>query len=142
MVSDEMQSALKTLLIGHEGKENLPYTDTVGKLTIGIGYNLTDRGLPDEWINNQFKEDVNFFYAQLCKDYTWFQKLDENRQMALIDMCFMGYKRFQGFVHMLRFIAIGYFENAAQEMLKSLWASQVKKRAQDLAEIIRTGEIK
>ena len=35
----------------HEGVEHMPYKDTVGKLTIGVGRNLDDRGLSDDEID-------------------------------------------------------------------------------------------
>ena len=41
---------LEQLLIDHEGYEKKPYTDTVGKITIGVGWNLSDKGLPEEII--------------------------------------------------------------------------------------------
>ena len=36
------------ILKEHEGRRLKPYTDTVGKLTIGYGRNLTDVGISDE----------------------------------------------------------------------------------------------
>ena len=34
--------ALHALLEGHEGRRAFPYRDSVGKLTIGVGRNLSD----------------------------------------------------------------------------------------------------
>ena len=39
------------LIEHHEGRRAFPYHDTVGKLTIGVVRNLTDRGLSDDEIN-------------------------------------------------------------------------------------------
>ena len=39
--------ALHALLEGHEGRRAFPYRDSVGKLTIGVGRNLSDRGLSE-----------------------------------------------------------------------------------------------
>jgi hypothetical protein len=39
--------------VQHEEFRNFPYIDSVGKITIGIGFNLSDRGIDDEWINKQ-----------------------------------------------------------------------------------------
>src|SRR2546427_7676812 len=44
--------------------EKFPYVDTVGKVTIGIGYNLTDRGMPDEWINTRSEEHTSELQSQ------------------------------------------------------------------------------
>lgn len=135
------KTQLKKLIVSHENYKNHPYVDTVGKITIGIGYNLTDRGLPDAWINQQYEDDVNYFYQQLNNDYTWFKDLSDARKMVLIDMCFMGYKSFQTFKKMLFALSMHNYERAADEMLNSKWAQQVKSRAVENALIMRRGEL-
>lgn len=141
MLNPEDKLKLKALIIKHEGYRTHPYTDTVGKLTIGIGYNLTDRGLPDEWIISQYERDVAWFYAELYADFEWFKDLDPARQIALIDMSFMGYKKLKGFKRMLAALAKRDYETAAKEMLDSKWAQQVGNRAIELSNIMRTGEL-
>lgn len=133
MMTPEMMARLKRSLILHEGYRNFPYTDTVDKITIGIGYNLTDRGLSDEWINKQYLDDVTYFYNQLC-EFPWFNELNEDRKIILIDMSFMGWKRFLGFTEMLKALAKGDYNQASVEMLNSEWATQVKGRAVKLAQ--------
>lgn len=140
-LSPEFQAALKQLLVLHEDKRNFPYVDTEGKITIGIGYNLTDRGLPDSWINQQYNEDVAYFYNRLTEDYRWFTALSDARKMVLIDMCFMGYKTFQGFKRMLSACERGDFATAAKEMLDSKWAKQVKGRAGMLADMMENNRL-
>lgn len=131
----------KQLLINHEGYEKYPYVDTKGKLTIGIGYNISDRGMPDAWINQQCEEDINVHYNNLMNDFPWYKELNEARQIALVDMCFMGYKKFKEFHKMLAAFEVHDYNEAAYQMLNSDWAFQVKKRAVDLSNIIQTGEL-
>lgn len=138
-MTPEAKSKLRQLLVKHEGKENFPYIDTVGKITIGIGYNLSDRGMPDSWINQQYEDDVTYFYNQLNNDFPWFKHLTEARQAVLMDMCFMGYKRFLSFKKMLACLAAGDYQRAALEMLDSKWAQQVHGRAHELADIMASG---
>jgi lysozyme len=138
MMTPEMLSKLKRSLVKHEGLENFPYVDTAGKITIGIGYNLTDRGLSDEWINDQYMQDVCYFYQQLS-GFEWFPQLTIDRQIVLIDMCFMGWKKFLTFKKMINAISIGDFKKAAIEMLDSAWANQVKGRAVSLSHAMETG---
>lgn len=135
------KARLKQLITSHEGRSNYPYTDSVGKLTIGIGYNLTDRGLPDTWINDQFDQDVCYFHDQLTHDFVWYSDLCDERKMVLIDMCFMGYKTFRTFHKMLFALELSDYEKAASEILKSEWAHQVNGRAVENALIMRTGEL-
>lgn len=140
-MDQSFKSRLKQFIISHEDKKNFPYVDTVGKITIGIGYNLTDRGLPDSWINEQYEQDVNYFNAQLMHDFPWFDQLCDARKMVLIDMAFMGYKSLKGFVNLLEYLGHGDYEKASQEILNSLWAQQVGHRAIENAEIMKNGEL-
>ena len=138
MMTADMTAKLKRSLIQHEGCEKFPYIDTVGKITIGIGYNLSDRGITDEWINNQYQQDVQYFYNQLST-FPWYEHLTPDRQIVLIDMAFMGWKKFLEFEKMLEAIARGDYKAASLEMLNSEWADQVKGRAGVLAQAMLTG---
>ena len=59
-----MSEPLNALLIRHERLRLKPYTDTVGKLTIGVGRNLTDMGLTQDEVLLllQVQRRVEFFY--------------------------------------------------------------------------------
>lgn len=131
-MTDLFFQKLKRSLIKHEGYEKFIYTDTKGKLTGGIGYNFTDRGLSDDWINKQFQEDADYFYNQLMQ-YQWFQRLNSDRKIVLIDMAFMGLKKFLEFKKMIAALQNDDYASAAKEMLNSKWASDVGQRAKDLA---------
>jgi lysozyme len=138
-MTPEMKVKLKALLIKHEDLKDKPYYDSLGNLTIGIGRNLTGRGiLPDE-ISLMFDNDSGYFYGFLSKNFEWFNQLNENRQCALIDMCFMGINSFLEFHKMISALEIGNFELAANEIVNSHYEKEVHQRAHDLAEIIRTG---
>jgi lysozyme len=138
MMSPEMIAKLKRSHLIHEKYRRYPYTDTVNKITIGIGYNLTDRGIDDEWINNQYRKDVSFFYETLSS-YKWFELLCIDRQIVLLDMVFMGIKRFLTFKKMIKALEDRDYKTAAMEMLDSLWAKQVGTRATVLAHAMMTG---
>jgi lysozyme len=138
-MTPEMSAKLKRSLVLHEGRANHPYVCTAGKITIGIGYNLTDRGLPDEWIDKQYLDDVDYFYSQLSTIFTWFPKLNQDRQIVLVDMCFMGFKKFCEFVDMIAALENHDYERGANEMLDSAWAKEVGVRAAVLATAMRKG---
>lgn len=138
MMTSEMVAKLRHSLIKHEGFEKFPYIDTAGKITIGIGYNLSDRGISEDWINSRYLEDTNYFYNQLL-NLPWFENLNSDRQIILIDMCFMGWKKFLEFTKMLEALAKYDFKTASQEMLNSEWADQVKSRALFLSHGMLTG---
>lgn len=137
-MSPEMTEKLKRSLVKHEGYQKFPYVDSVGKTTIGCGYNLTDRGMPDDWIIKQLQDDITFFYSALS-EYSWFAQLNDDRKIILIDMAFQGLKKFLGFKKMISALEKSDFKSASHEMLNSKWAAQVKNRASDLAKGMEEG---
>ena len=71
---------------------------------------------------------------------TW-HVLDQVRREALIEMCFnMGPGNLAKFKMMIANLAEEDWEAAADEALSSRWADQVGKRADRIAERIRSGE--
>lgn len=125
----------------HEGLELKPYKDTVGKLTIGVGRNLTDRGITKDEAYYLLRNDVAIAITDLDKNLSWWKNLDEIRQRVLADMCFnLGISKLLGFKNTLELIRKGDYETAASAMLNSLWAKQVKGRATRLANMMRTGK--
>jgi lysozyme len=124
----------------HEGVRLFPYTDTVGKLTIGVGRNLTDNGISGDEAEYMFKNDIDRVINDLNIHLPWYKNLSENRQIVLIDMCFnIGIFRLLGFKKTLAFMELGDYENAAVEMLASKWAGQVGMRAVELVDMMREG---
>ena len=69
-------------LIHHEGMECFPYVDTVGKTTIGVGRNLTDRGLSQDECRYLLANDIEISISELKRNFDWFTKLDDTRQAA------------------------------------------------------------
>lgn len=133
---------LKQLLVGHESYKQFPYTDTTGHLTIGIGRNLTNQGISITEAAYLLDDDIQYFYGKLSHFLNFFPRLSENRQIALVDMCFnVGVQGFLNFTNMILALESNDYERAAKEMLNSKWAEQVGERATCLANIIRTGEI-
>lgn len=137
-MNTEMLAKIRASLIKHEALKLKPYLDSVGKITIGIGYNLSDRGMPIEWVNNQFVEDVDYLEVAFSH-FPWWKQLNTDRQIVLIDMAFMGFKRFLGFVNLISALEKHDYHLAADAMLDSEWAEEVKNRAIQLAEGMRLG---
>jgi lysozyme len=138
-VSSDERERLKLQLMRHEGVELKPYTDTVGKVTIGIGRNLTDKGITHDEAMFLLESDVDECVAD-CQTFPWFAGLSPVRQRVILDMRFnLGPSRLRGFHNTLAAVGRGDYEKAAKGMLASKWASQVKGRAVRLAEMMRTG---
>ena len=135
-----MTSRLEEMLIRHEGKRNLPYECSAGKITIGVGRNLEDMPLTDDEIMYLLRNDIARCETELNR-YPWFRMMDDARRDACINLVFnLGLTRFRQFKKMIKAFEDRDYERGADELLDSRYALQVGKRAEELAEIIRTGK--
>lgn len=132
---------LRAQLTLHEGRRVYPYMDTTGHLTVGVGHNLTGRGLPDTVIDLLLDEDIAGTWAILTASLPWIGQLDEVRQRVLMDMAFnLGVAGLLSFRQTLAAVQRGDFVAAARGMLDSKWARQVGPRADRLALMMATGD--
>jgi lysozyme len=125
----------------HEGERLKPYRCTAGKLTIGVGRNLEDRGITAQESAYLLGNDIDSHWRELVKAAPWVERLDEVRQRVLLDMAFnLGITGLLGFKNTLATIKAGNFEKAGTMMLDSKWARQVGRRADRLATMMATGK--
>jgi len=135
-----MSDLAKSLIKKHEGLRLKPYRCTAGKLTIGYGRNLDDRGISLAEAEYLFDNDFREVEAQARTLVSNFAQLSENCQAVLIDMTFnMGIEGMRKWVNTLAFIEKGDFKAAAYNMSRSLWAKQVPNRAKELIKIMEEG---
>lgn len=125
-------SPLIQQLIEEEGLRLFPYTDTVGKLTIGIGRNLTDVGISTNEAYMLLQNDIAKCQNQMDIEIPWWRGLDTVRQSAVTNLCFnMGIQNLLGFNNMLHDLASGNYDAAANDLLASRWAKQVQQSRRD-----------
>lgn len=128
--------AMKQLPID-EDRRQLPYRDTVGKLTIGVGRNLDDRGLRQSEIDFLLANDVDEAISIAQKLVPNYNNLSEERKAVLINMAFnLGQTRLAQFVNTLKAVNEGRYKDAAAGMRNSKWYTQVGQRAERLAKIM------
>lgn len=138
-------------LIRDEGCRLIPYMDTVGKLTTGIGrcldtnpltdeeilkvgHNGRNRGITKEQALYLLANDIKKVDADLDREIPWWRKLNTVRQDVLRNMCFnLGIGGLLTFKNTLRAIEQGNWEVASHNMVTSKWATQVGARAKRLA---------
>ncbi len=126
----------------HEGERLRPYRCTAGKLTIGVGRNLEDRGITAEESAMLLSNDISREERELLAALPWVAKLSEVRQRVLLDMSFnLGLQGLLAFKRTLAAIQAGQYQQAAGMMLESLWARQVGQRAQRLSQMMATGQV-
>jgi lysozyme len=124
-----------------EGVRLKPYTDTVGKLTIGVGRNLTDVGISEAECETLLANDIAKCEAD-AERFHWYAGLDDARKAVVLNMIFnLGAGAFRSFTNTIKAIEAGDYQDAAERMTQSLWARQVGARAARLAQIMRTGVV-
>lgn len=113
--------------------ENLtftPYHDTVGKLTIGFGRNLEDKGISHSESELLLANDVTVTHAMLLSEFGFYKSLSEVRQAVLMDMLHnMGMGGLKKFKKMLHACRVGDWDEAGRQMQDSQYWKQVGVRA-------------
>jgi len=124
----------------HEGERLKPYRCTAGKLTIGVGRNLEDRGITAAEAAMLLANDIADMERELQRALPWVTRLDDVRQRVLLDMAFnLGLPGLLQLKRTREAIRTGQYQQAATMMLDSLWARQVGQRAERLARMMATG---
>lgn len=120
VVQVSYRDILRTQLRIDEGVWYRPYPDTEGKLTIGVGHNLTDKPLPAEVVDLLFKYDLADAEADARKLVNNFDALSEVRKGVVVNMSFqLGYDRFSAFHDTLAAINENRWGDAADHLLQS-----------------------
>ncbi len=136
------------LIEGHEDRRIVPYLDSEGILTWGVGRNLRDvpfsegeLTLVNNLIEVMFQADLRRVRHDLMDNFSWYLTLDEVRQAACQDLRFnCGPARFRGFVKFLAAMHRRDYERAADELVDSRWFTQVGRRGPRIVSMIRSGE--
>lgn len=145
-----------SLIERHEGRREKAYKDSVGKLTIGVGWNLDDpdsdviashfdldladlksgkSGLNDDQITQVRDYQINEAILAAKRIFPNFDTMPENPQAVIVDMIFnLGETRFSKFVSTIGQLKSGNWKQAAIDAKASLWAKQAPARAaEDIA---------
>ena len=101
-----------------------------GYMSIAHGRNLEQRGITKEEANYLLQNDIDIALKELSGIIKNFEKLPNKVKLVLIDMHYnLGLSKLLGFEKMLDAIDQRDFEKAAEELLDSRYAQQVKRRA-------------
>jgi len=132
-----------------EGVRYVPYADSKGIPTVGVGHNLRAAPLPLGWsypltdgqVNLLLDNDLLNVYHDLDRDLPWWETLCDVRQRVMCNMAFnLGTNGLMTFRNTLTAIRQGRYSDAKAGMLNSLWAQQVGARATRLADMMEEGE--
>lgn len=134
-----MTETLRNRIARHEGCKLKPYTDTVGKLTIGCGRNLTDKGISIDEAYALLDNDIAEVQRDVAANLPWTVNLPDQVREVLEEMAFQigiyGLLQFKG---TLKALQNGDYHGASESMLASLWANQTPVRAKELAAMVQS----
>lgn len=123
-----------------EGVKLKPYRDTVGKLTIGVGRNLDDKGIRPDELALMLDNDITEAEATAKVLFPSFDSLSDNRKAVLVNLAFnLGQARLALFRKLRKAVETQDFDAAYVEMVTSTWADQVGQRAVRLAKLMKDG---
>lgn len=134
-----MRDVLASQLTVDEGDRLKPYTDTRGKLTIGRGHNLTDRGISQRVSDFIFAEDLDGVMAD-CVTLPFWNQITPISQCVVANLVFnMGLATFKTFVTFNKLMSQQKYIPAAHDLASTLWFKQVQQsRANRLCNMLIT----
>lgn len=137
------RAALIARLFVVEDVRLFPYVDTRGKVTIGVGRNLSDTGISPAEVRVLLDNDIDEHWAEMTTSLPWVRLLDPVRQAVLLELHFnLGDDGLRGFVKMLAALRAHNYQVAAAELLDSRAAQQTgPSRYPALAAMLITGRL-
>lgn len=132
---------LKNSLKRNEGVRLKPYVDSVGKISIGIGRNLTDVGITLDEADYLLDNDIKHVLDQVQQEDWWPSVKDNDvRARAMVEIVFnmgiYGVRTFKSAISCLKALD---FSGAARNFMDSKWSQQVHDRVAIICQMIETG---
>ena len=122
----------------HEDFREKPYPDPIHGWkvpTFGYGFTYITKQEAEPILRNR----IQTITAELRRRLSFFRQLPEDIQSVLVEMAYqLGIPGLLKFRKTLKFLALGQYSEASEEMLDSKWAKKdTPRRARELAEIVR-----
>ena len=142
---------LKESIKIHEGFRSSVYLCPTGHPTVGYGFRVADLSADELALNAGAVEPmskevaekildikITKFKKQIYNALPWLTYAPMDIQDALCEMAYqMGVAGLLGFKNTLAMIKERRYSEAAENMLKSKWATQTPKRAREIANLVR-----
>lgn len=138
MLDDSFRQRITGDLVRDEGEKLRLYKCTAGKVSIGIGRNLEDKGISPAESRFLLDNDIAEVERELDRELPWWRNLPEPQRLGLFNMMYnLGAPKLAQFKGMLGALRNGDGDAASQHALQSKWAAQVGARAQRIAALFR-----
>lgn len=140
-MTPDMKAKARNLLLRHSKFHQFPYVKN-GEITIGMGRSLSVRGVSHKEALDMLDDDIFYLNSKLHAHLNFYHTLDEVRQSCLLDLAEdVAINNFLSWGILLDAVEKGDHDKAAEEILNCKWASFSPERYQELAYIMRTGEL-
>ena len=122
----------------HEGFVEHVYHDSLGIPTIGYGFAIKDLILDEDIAEEILIRKLEKLQKNANSRFKWLEDMPQEVQEVVINMCYqLGINGVSKFRKAISAMQEGDWEEAADEMLDSLWARQTPNRAKELSDIVR-----
>lgn len=129
-------------LVNDEGLVLHAYQDHLGFWTIGVGTLIDKRkggGITRDEAMMLLRNRLGSFFNKMDAGMPWWRDQPEPVQRALANMAYqMGVEGLLGFKTTLKLIQEGKYAAAADNAMRSKWATQTPKRAKKVTDLIRS----
>ncbi len=122
----------------HEGFVEHVYDDSLGIPTIGYGFAIKDLILDEDIAEEILIRKLEKLKRNATARFKWLEDMPVEVQEVILNMCYqLGVTGTSKFRKAISALQEGDWEEAANEMLDSLWARQTPNRAKELSDTIR-----
>ena len=132
-----MKSLLESIK-KHEGFVEHVYDDSLGIPTIGYGFAIIDLVLDEDIAEDILIRKLERLKRNANSRFRWLEDMPVVVQEVILNMCYqLGVTGVSKFRRAISALQEGDWDEAANEMLDSLWARQTPNRAKELSNIVR-----
>ena len=122
----------------HEGFVEHVYDDSLGIPTIGYGFAIKDLILDEDIAEEILIRKLEKLKRNAISRFKWLEDMPQEVQEVVVNMCYqLGVTGVSKFRKAISALQEGEWQEAADEMLDSLWARQTPNRAEELSNIVR-----
>ena len=122
----------------HEGFVEHVYDDSLGIPTIGYGFAIKDLVLDEDIAEEILIRKLERLKRNANSRFKWLEDMPVVVQEVILNMCYqLGITGVSKFRKAISALQEGEWDEAADEMLDSLWARQTPNRATELSDIVR-----
>ena len=137
-MDEELKEIMKDIKI-QEGFQPKVYKCTEGYDTIGYGFAIKDLIIDEDVADLILMKKLFILLERIHIAFAWFKEIDDKAKGVVVNMCYqIGLRGFSKFKKTIYYLETQQYEEAADEMLDSLWAKQTPNRANQLSDIIRS----